>query len=63
MYFYAYYRAFLLVPKDQIDPEMQIWIDVVRLKSLSMFPDKIVGIFRPFRQNHVVNTSLLVALR
>ena len=42
---------------------MQVRIDIVRLERLSMFSDKVVDVFGPFRQNDVVYSNLFVALQ
>ena len=42
---------------------MQVRIDIVRLKGFSVFSNKIVDIFRPFRQNDVVHSNLFVPLQ
>ena len=57
------YVSFLLVSEDEIDPLVQMRIDIVRLESLSVFPNEVVGVLRPLRQHDVVDPRLLVALQ
>ena len=54
--------SFLLVAEDEIDPLVQVRVDVVRLQGLPVLPDEVVGVLGPLGQDDVVHSDLLVAL-